>query len=134
MFQFSAMGQEKFDRNQLDTLMLDGQYATAYPLAQEQYRQALQKGGSDLLSSAFYLTALDYAYSKSPEDSALARYGRLTRSLRGADRAVAYVFLYQTYQKLYERFSYHLRFKNNTVSDDPKRKIPVGIWAAWRTP
>ena len=113
----SARGQDIFCR--LDSLIGNRQYATAYPLAQEQYRQALQKGGSNLLSSAFYLTALDYAYSKSPEDSALARYSRLTRRLQGADRAVAYVFLYQTYRKLYERFSYRMRH-GNKPSDDPE--------------
>ena len=119
----SARGQDLFCR--LDSLIGNRQYATAYPLAQEQYRQALQKGGSDLLSSAFYLTALDYAYSKSPEDSALARYGQLTRSLRGVDRAVAYVFLYQTYRKLYERFSYRMR-NGNEPSDDPE--LPPVRW------
>ncbi len=124
---FSVYGQKDFGGSRLDTLIGNGQYATAYPLAQEQYRQALQKGGSDLLSSAFYLTALDYAYSKSPEDSALARYGRLTRSLRGADRAVAYVFLYQTYQKLYERFSYRMR-NDRMVSDDPARNPRLWHW------
>ncbi len=121
----SARGQDIFCR--LDSLIGNRQYATAYPLAQEQYRQALQKGGSDLLSSAFYLTALDYAYSKSPEDSALARYGRLTRSLWGADRAVAYVFLYQTYQKLYERFFYRMR-NDRMVSDDPARNPRLWHW------
>lgn len=124
---FSVYGQKDFGGSRLDTLIGNGQYATAYPLAQEQYRQALQKGGSDLLSSAFYLTALDYAYSKSPEDSALARYSRLTRSLRGADRAVAYVFLYQTYQKLYERFSYRMR-NDRMVSDDPARNPRLWHW------
>ena len=124
---FSVYGQKDFGGSRLDTLIGNGQYATAYPLAQEQYRQALQKGGSDLLSSAFYLTALDYAYSKSPEDSALVRYSRLTRSLRGADRAVAYVFLYQTYQKLYERFSYRMR-KYGMVSDDPARNPRLWHW------
>lgn len=124
---FSVYGQKDFGGSRLDTLIGNGQYATAYPLAQEQYRQALQKGGSDLLSSAFYLTALDYAYSKSPEDSALARYSRLTRSLRGADRAVAYVFLYQTYRKLYERFSYRMR-KYEMVSDDPARNPRLWHW------
>lgn len=121
----SARGQDLFFR--LDSLIGNRQYATAYPLAQEQYRQALQKGGSDLLSSAFYLTALDYAYSKSPEDSALARYSRLTRSLQGADRAVAYVFLYQTYRKLYERFSYRMRH-GNKPSDDPARNPRRWHW------
>lgn len=52
----SARGQDIFCR--LDSLIGNRQFATAYPLAQEQYRQALQKGGSNLLSSAFYLTAL----------------------------------------------------------------------------
>ncbi|MDY6371126.1 MAG: alpha-2-macroglobulin family protein [Bacteroidales bacterium] len=121
----SARGQDIFCR--LDSLIGNRQYATAYPLAQEQYRQALQKGGSNLLSSAFYLTALDYAYSKSPEDSALARYSRLTRSLRGADRAVAYAFLYQTYRKLYERFSYRMRH-GNEPSDDPARNPRLWHW------
>ncbi len=124
---FSVYGQKDFGGSRLDTLIGNGQYATAYPLAQEQYRQASQKGGSDLLSSAFYLTALDYAYSKNPEDSALARYSRLTRSLRGADRAVAYVFLYQTYQKLYERFSYRMR-NDRMVSDDPARNPRLWHW------
>lgn len=121
----SARGQDLFCR--LDSLIGNRQYATAYPLAQEQYRQALQKGGSNLLSSAFYLTALDYAYSKSPEDSALARYSRLTRSLRGVDRVVAYVFLYQTYRKLYERFSYRMRH-GNKPSDDPARNPRRWHW------
>lgn len=119
----SARGQDIFCR--LDSLIGNRQYATAYPLAQEQYRQALQKGGSDLLSSAFYLTALDYAYSKSPEDSALARYSLLAHRLQGVDRAVAYVFLYQTYRKLYDRFGYRMHNREKP-SDDPE--LPPVRW------
>lgn len=121
----SARGQDLFCR--LDSLIGNRQFATAYPLAQEQYRQALQKGGSDLLSSAFYLTALDYAYSKSPEDSALARYGQLTRRLQGVDRAVAYVFLYQMYQKLYDRFGYRMHNREKS-SDDLMRHPRLWHW------
>ena len=124
---FSVYGQKDFGGSRLDTLIGNGQYATAYPLAQEQYRQAVQKGGSDLLSSAFYLTALDYAYSKSPEDSALARYSLLAHRLQGVDRAVAYVFLYQTYRKLYDRFGY-LMHNREKPSDDPARNPRLWHW------
>ncbi len=124
---FSVYGQKDFGGSRLDTLIGNGQYATAYPLAQEQYRQALQKGGSDLLSSAFYLTALDYAYSKIPVDSALARYSLLAHRLQGVDRAVAYVFLYQTYRKLYDRFGY-LMHNREKPSDDPMRHPRFWHW------
>ncbi len=124
---FSVYGQKDFGGSRLDTLIGNGQYATAYPLAQEQYRQALQKGGSDLLSSAFYLTALDYAYSKSPEDSALVRYSLLAHRLRGVDRAMAYVFLYQTYRKLYDRFGYRMHNREKP-SDNPMRNPRFWHW------
>lgn len=123
----SAYGQQGLGGNSLDTLIGHGQYATAYPLAQEQYRQALQKGGSDLLSSAFYLTAIDYAYSKSPVDSALARYSLLAHRLQGVDRAVAYVFLYQTYQALYNQNDYRMKHRNKP-SDDPARNPRNWHW------
>lgn len=120
MMSLSAMGQEKFDRNQLDTLMLDGEYATAYALVREHYRQVQGESGAEQLAAAFYLTALDYAYNKSPVDSALLRYHQLARRLQGIDRAVAYSFLFQAYRSVYEND--YWRLKRNTVSDDPNLK------------
>ena len=109
----------RWDR--LDTLISKAKYATAYPLAQGYYRQALADGnGSELLTAAFYLTALDYAYSKDAVDSALMRYSLLARRLQGVDRAVAYAFLFQTYNSLYSKHYYHL--DRNKPSDDPNMK------------
>lgn len=122
MMSLSAMGQERIDRSRLDTLMGKGQYATAYTLAQEQYRQAQSAGGAEQLASAFYLTALDYVYNKAGADSALVRYGQLARRLQGVDRAVAYAFLFQTYNACYSRFEYEYRY--NKPSDDPNLKYP----------
>ncbi len=107
--------------DRLDTLISKANYATAYPLAQEYYRQALADGnGSELLTAAFYLTALDYAYSKDAADSALMRYSHLARRLQGVDRAVAYAFLFQTYNSLYSKYNY--RLDRNKPSDDPNMK------------
>ena len=109
----------RWDR--LDTLISKAKYATAYPLAQGYYRQALADGnGSELLTAAFYLTALDYAYSKDAADSALMRYNLLARRLQGVDRAVAYAFLFQTYNSLYSKYNY--RLDRNKPSDDPNMK------------
>ncbi len=105
----------------LDTLIGEAKYATAYPLAQGYYRQALADGkGTELLTAAFYLTALDYAYSKDAADSALMRYSLLARRLQGVDRAVAYAFLFQTYNSLYSKYNY--RLDRNKPSDDPNMK------------
>ncbi|MCR4659414.1 MAG: hypothetical protein K5650_03860, partial [Bacteroidales bacterium] len=109
----------RWDR--LDTLIGKAKYATAYPLAQGYYRQALADGnGTELLTAAFYLTALDYAYSKDADDSALMRYSLLARRLQGVDRAVAYAFLFQTYNSLYSKYNY--RLDRNKPSDDPNMK------------
>ena len=114
---FAARGQETRGLDRVDSLIGARDYATAYPLAQEQYRLARQSGGSAELAAAFRLTALDYAYSKEPADSALARYGQEVRRMQGVDRAVAYAFLYSTYLSVFD--SDHYRYRRNTPSDDP---------------
>ena len=107
--------------HRLATLIGQAKSATAYPLAQGYYRQALSDGnGSELLTAAFYLTALDYAYSKDAADSALMRYSLLARRLQGVDRAVAYAFLFQTYNSLYSKYYY--RLNHIKPSDNPNIK------------
>ncbi|MBR6991797.1 MAG: hypothetical protein IKH97_06200, partial [Bacteroidales bacterium] len=107
--------------DRLDTLISKAQYATAYPIAQQYWQQTEQNGsGADRLTAAFYLTALDYAYSKDAADSALMRYSLLARRLQGVDRAVAYAFLFQTYNSLYSKYNY--RLDRNKPSDDPNIK------------
>ena len=119
-----AMGQQRIDRNRMEKLIGKGLYATAYPLAQEQYRQAQELGGPELLEAAFYLTVLDYAYNSTyAVDSALMRYSLLARRLQGVDRAVAYAYLFQTYNGLYSDMFY--KFSRNKPSDDPKLKYPL---------
>jgi len=100
--------------NHLDSLMIEAQYATAYPLAQGYYRQA---EGTELLTAAFYLTMLDEGYSEHAADSALLRYGLLARQLRGVDRAVAYALLFDTYNRIYSENYY--RIGRRHPSDDP---------------
>ena len=118
-----AAGQGRYGWDRLDSLMIGEQYATAYPMAQGYYRQALDSGtGAEVLTAALYLTMADYAYSKDATDSALARYGLLVRRLEGVDRAVAYTFLFSTYNAIYAEY-YH-RIIRNRVSDDPGRKYP----------
>ena len=112
-----AHGQEQQSTNRLDTLIGKGQYATAYIQARENYRQAEEAGGKALLEATFYLTALDYAYSLDANDSALLRYRRLVNILQGDDRAVAYAYLFQTYNSIYRE--YHYRMRQNKPSDDP---------------
>lgn len=109
----------------IDTLMVNAHFATAYPLAQGYYREALASGtGPEMLTAAFYLTIVDYAYSKDAIDSALARYGFLARRLQGVDRAVAYAFLSSTYNHIYSLNYYHMN--RNKASDDPKLKY--NLW------
>lgn len=100
--------------DQLDSLLSEAQYATAYPLAQGYYRQA---EGTELLTAAFYLTMLDEGYSEHAADSALLRYGLLARQLRGMDRAVAYALLFDTYNRIYSDNYY--RIGRRHPSDDP---------------
>lgn len=118
------MGQSPQQQNPLDSLIGTWQFATAYPLAQEQYRQAQATGGRKLLEAAFYLTSLDYAYSKDATDSALMRYRQLVDILRGTDRAMAYAYLFQTYSSYYDRHQYRLT-SINQPSDDPNLKYPL---------
>ena len=107
--------------DRLDTLISKAQYATAYPIAQRYWQQTEQNGnGADRLTAAFYLTALDYAYSKDAADSALMRYSLLARRLQGVDRAVAYAFLFQTYNSLYSKYYY--RLNHIKPSDNPNIK------------
>ena len=107
---------------QIDSLIGQVQYATAYPLAQGYYRQALAgDNGPELITAAFYLAMLDYGYNKDAVDSALMRYSLLTRRLQGVDRAVAYTFLYDTYSQLYAKYRWRID-RNNKPSDDPKLK------------
>ena len=117
----ASMAQKPYDWVRLDTLIAKGAYATAYPIAQRYWQQTEQNGsGADRLTAAFYLTALDYAYSKDAADSALMRYSLLARRLQGVDRAVAYAFLFQTYNSLYSKYNY--RLDRNKPSDDPNIK------------
>ena len=117
----SVTAKSSYDWVRLDTLIAKGAYATAYPIAQRYWQQTEQNGnGADRLTAAFYLTALDYAYSKDAADSALMRYSHLARRLQGVDRAVAYAFLFQTYNSLYSKYNY--RLDRNKPSDDPNMK------------
>ncbi len=122
MVTFPAFGQESSVRSRLDTLIGKGQYATAYPLAQEQYRKSPSASGPEQLEAAFYLTVLDYAYSKNPVDSALLRFRQLTQRLQGVDRAVAYTFLFQIYSTFYNK--QYQRLAHRRASDDPNLKYP----------
>ena len=107
---------------QIDSLIGQVQYATAYPLAQGYYRQALAgDNGPELITAAFYLAMLDYGYGKDAVDSAIMRYSLLARRLQGVDRAVAYTFLYDTYSQLYAKYRWRID-RNNKPSDDPKLK------------
>ena len=118
----AATAQSPYNWNRLDTLIGEAQYATAYPLAQKYYRGALAAGnGPDVLTAAFYLTTLDYAYSKDANDSAIMRYKYLVRQLKGVDRAVAYTFLFDTYNSLYSKN--YWRIERNKPSDDPNQRI-----------
>jgi hypothetical protein len=101
--------------NRLDSLIGKGAFATARPEAERAWRQAESR---ERLLAAFYLTAIDYAYEKYAADSAIMRYSLLSRSLRGADRAVAYAFLFQSYATVYSHSYY--KISRNHVSDDPK--------------
>ena len=117
----ASTAQKPYDWVRLDTLIAKGAYATAYPIAQRYWQQTEQNGsGADRLTAAFYLTALDYAYSKDAADSALMRYSLLARRLQGVDRAVAYAFLFQTYNSLYSKYYY--RLNHIKPSDDPNIK------------
>ena len=109
----------------IDTLMVNAHFATAYPLTQGYYREALVSGtGPEILTAAFYLTLLDHAYNKEANDSALARYSFLARRLQGADRAVAYTFLFNAYHAIYYSNYYYINYRNK-VSDDPNLKYPL---------
>lgn len=123
---FSAYSQEDFGHSRIDTLIGKMEYASAYKLAQEQWRQSQQSDGAAQLKAAFYLTAIDYAYSKTPEDSALMRYSGLAHRLKGAEQAVAYAFLFQTYKSIYAARGYTLAY--NKPSDDKA----LG-WPQWHT-
>ena len=117
----SVTAKSSYDWVRLDTLIAKGAFTTAYPIAQRYWQQTEQNGsGADRLTAAFYLTALDYAYSKDAADSALMRYSLLARRLQGVDRAVAYAFLFQTYNSLYSKYNY--RLDRNKPSDDPNIK------------
>ena len=71
----SVTAKSSYDWVRLDTLIAKGAFTTAYPIAQRYWQQTEQNGsGADRLTAAFYLTALDYAYSKDAADSALMRY------------------------------------------------------------
>ena len=120
----AATAQRPYDWNRLDTLIGEAQYATAYPLAQQYYRQSLATdNGPEVLTAAFYLTTLDYAYSKDANDSAIMRYNYLVRQLKGVDRAVAYTFLFDTYNSLYSKN--YWRIERNKPSNDPNRKYTL---------
>ncbi len=120
-----ADGNDKW--KQIDSLIGQVQYATAYPLAQGYYRQALAgDNGPELITAAFYLAMLDYGYGKDAVDSAIMRYSLLACRLQGVDRAVAYTFLYDTYSQLYAK--YRWRIDRNKPSDDPKLK-----YSNWHT-
>jgi len=119
-----ATAQSSYNWNRLDTLIGEAQYATAYPLAQKYYRQSLAAGnGPEVLTAAFYLTTLDYAYSKDADDSAIMRYKYLIRQLKGVDRAVAYTFLFDTYNSLYSKN--YWRIERNKPSNDPNRNYTL---------
>ena len=120
----AATAQRPYDWNRVDTLIGNGYFATAYPLAQKYYKQAQSAGdGTNLLTAAFYLTTLDYAYNKDAADSAISRYTLLAHQLHDVDRAVAYAFLFQTYSSLYSKYYY--RMERQKPSDDPNRKYPL---------
>ena len=119
-------GQNKANTwNHLDSLVTYRHFATARTMAEEALRKAQVKGdGKECLLATFYLTAIDYAYEKHATDSAIVRYSALTHSLQGADRAVAYAFLFQTYGQVYSQNYY--RIERNKPSDDPK--LPYRSW------
>ena len=113
-------GQEvAIDWARMDSLVADGFFSTARPMVERAWRQAQASGdGRECLRATFYLTAIDYAFAKDAVDSAIMRYSALARSLAGADKAVAYVFLLQSYDMVYSQRYYS--YGRNSVSDDPK--------------
>ena len=65
-----ASAQSKINWEHLDTLISEYRFATAYPLAQQAYRQQLASGsGVEQLTAALYLNTLDYAYNSHSTDS-----------------------------------------------------------------
>ena len=120
-----ASAQSKIDWNRLDTLIGTNRYATAYPLAQQAYRQQLASGsGIEQLTAALYLNTLDYAYNSHSTDSSIMRWSHLARRLQGVDRAVAYAFLFQSYSEVFTQYYYWN--KSTKPSDDPK--LPMTSW------
>lgn len=113
-------GQEvAIDWARMDSLVADGFFSTARPMVERAWWQAQASGdGSECLRATFYLTAIDYAFAKDAVDSAIMRYSALARSLAGADKAVAYAFLLQSYDKVYSQRYYS--YGRNSASDDPK--------------
>ena len=120
-----APAQNKTLWGHLDTLTSEYRFATAYPLAQQAYRQQLALGtGPEQLTAALYLNTIDLAYNKAPSDSAVMRWGHLARRLRGADRAVAYAFLFQTYSEVYS--SHHWRITRAKPHNNPN--LSMTLW------
>lgn len=114
----NLMAQNQTTIQRLDSLIGEFRYATAYPVARDYYHQTLASGsGTEQLIAAFYLNAIDYAYSKDPADSAILRFSPLTRSLHGSDRAVAYALLFQSYSYIYNHNQY--KINRNKPHDDP---------------
>jgi hypothetical protein len=122
----------------LDTLIGESQYSTAYLLAMKYFKTAFdnyrtasavpslegyREAGGYVLTAAFYLTTLDYAYNKDAIDSAINRYSLLARRLQGVDRAVAYTFLFDSYSRYYSDHSWSI--DHNKPSDDPNLKYPL---------
>ena len=120
---FVGRSQNPYNWDRLDSLVSEGLFATAHTEAEQAWRQArADNDGKASLFAAFYLTNIDYAYDKYPIDSAIVRFSTLTRTLEGADRAVAYTFLLQTYSDVYSR--YFSKLLHNQPSDDPNLAYP----------
>ena len=113
-----ASAQSKINWNHLDTLIGTYRYATAYPLAQQAYRQQLASGsGVEQLTAALYLNTLDYAYNSHSTDSSIMRWSHLARRLQGVDRAVAYAFLFQSYSEVFTQYNYWNKSTKQRMED-----------------
>lgn len=113
-----ASAQNKINWNHLDTLIGTYRYATAYPLAQQAYRQQLASGsGVEQLTAALYLNTLDYAYNNHSIDSSIMRWSHLARRLQGVDRAVAYAFLFQSYSEVFTQYNYRNKSTKQRMED-----------------
>ena len=79
---------------EIDTLIAQGHYATAYEKGGQQLRKAKRKGDSHSILKAVYKQCIAAeAYQEDPVEGTIEAYHSIIPSLKGADKSIAYMLL-----------------------------------------